>query len=70
MEITSTASAKRTHPSTLIVSPCMNYEFDTGHKATKWADGVIFFNKKDGTALNKKTGEMLVAQMLKLITNN
>ena len=67
MNIIEQASAKKVHPSTLIKTACMNFVFDTGHKATMFAGGLISYNKKDGTALNEKSGAKLIAEMNRLM---
>lgn len=59
-EIISSKSGKSRNPRTLVYMPCMAYEFSTGHKVIKWSDGEIFHHKKDGTAMNVKTGSKII----------
>lgn len=64
MEVISQASAKLNYGNGIM--PCMVTKFSTGHKYTKWSNGTEFFHKKNGTAMNEKTGLKLIVKMREL----
>lgn len=66
MKVSSSYSATRVHPASLKKCKAVVFEFDTGHKLTRYEDGSEFFNNKAGRALNPVSGAVLVEQMRQL----